>query len=230
MKKLFFSLVLGALCLCLWAQDGTLVYDTVVSKTRFSYSWGLRYSYEFFNVDATLIKYGTFPPERQPVDGKAKVHGVSAVFQAEWKYFILDLAPGMYWGSVSGGGRKWDDYGGSIQALGKFPLTDFVGPRDSKVHLSFLLGPEVMIRDGVGPYINGGVDLGFKATPHHILFMEGLYGMSVGGPAGEGSRYDNSESYHQSDSHKFQVTIGIKTLIMEDVFYLDGKEVGRRRR
>jgi hypothetical protein len=171
------------------------------------------------------------------INAVAKWNGWSLAWQAEWKYFALDIAPAVYMSRVSGGNPGHDFWvGGSIQALAKFPVTDLFLPRDNRFYFSLLAGPEFMIRDGIGGYINWGGDLGIRATMHHILFLGFLAGVSMGPPAGgvKRSRFEEPDYYverhSESTTWKFQWTLGIKTRTVEDVFYLKGKEVGHRRR
>jgi hypothetical protein len=230
MKKIFFVLVCVVLCVCLWAQEGTIVYDTIITKSRFSYSYGLRYSYEFADVNAIT----TFPWFQNSVV-EASWNGFSPVFQADWKYFVLDIAPALY--MLKAGSRSDTFFGGSVQPLLKLPVSDMIHDYLSaqlfdELYLAFLVGPELMYNNGFALFINGGLDLGFAITNHHILFFEFL---------GGGSLTDFDErvprrllgqalSSDLKNSTKFQFTLGIKTRILENVFYLEGREVARRRR
>jgi hypothetical protein len=75
-----------------------------------------------------------------------------------------------------------------------------------------------------------------------MFFVQGLLGMSGPFGIGDGGPADVEkviETYfpggyvRQWEPHpsvKVQITVGIKTLIISDVFYLQGREVNRRRR
>jgi hypothetical protein len=230
MKKIFFALLCVAACACLWAQEGSIVYDTVMTKSRFSYSVGLRYSYEFADVNAIRMI------RPQNLTTEAFWHGFSPVFQADWKYFVLDIAPSFY---IIKTGNDEDSFftgGGSIQPLLKLPFSDLL--RDhlnvqvfNTVYFSLLTGPEIMYNNGFACFFNGGFDLGFTVGDHHILFFEFLGGGSLT-DFDERVPKDLLEAVSRDlkNSTKFQFTLGIKTRILEDVFYLKGKEVARRRR
>ncbi|MDR1618021.1 MAG: hypothetical protein LBS06_03100 [Treponema sp.] len=229
MKRILFILALLVVCSCLWAQT---VYDTVVTRSRFSYSWAFRYASEFFGVETERSMYdymGTYITSFH--DGDAGWNGFGVVYRAEWKYFMLDLAPSVdVWYTSDGKGTTTADFSVSIQPLLKLPLVD------KKFTLSLLAGPEFKIRQEFGMYINGGLDIGFKLTDHHVLFLGGLCGFDLIGPPMYNNAVDRFDEaygmgYHDwHSSTRIQVTLGIKTLMLEDVFYLNGKEVNRRRR
>jgi hypothetical protein len=230
---MFFILVLVLMYPCLWAQQGTTVYDTVVTRSRFSYSWAFRYAPEFFDVEvhsSYLAPWGFFSTTEY--DNEAGWDGLGVVYRAEWKYFVLDLAPSLdIWHTHGGKSTTTADFSVSVQPLLKLPLVD------KKFLLSLLAGPEIKLRGNFGMYLNGGLDIGFKVTDHHVLFLGGLFGIDITGPPmydNTSSRYKDAwganNSYNTQGATKFQITLGIKTLQLEDVFYLNGKEVNRRRR
>jgi hypothetical protein len=227
MKRILFILALLVVCSCLWAQT---VYDTVVTRNRFSYSWAFRYAHESFDVSMDFPGYGMNPYRHDKKE--AGWNGFGAVYRAEWKYFMLDLAPSIdLWRTYEGKDTTMVDFSISVQPLLKLPLID------KKFLLSLLGGPELKLRGDFGVYLNGGLDIGFKLTEHHVLFLGGLIGFDLTGvPTSDGTerRYEDAwlgaTKFKEKGATRLQLTLGIKTLKLEDVFYLKGKEVNRRRR
>jgi hypothetical protein len=227
MKRILFILVLILIYPCLWAQT---VYDTVVTRSRFSYSWAFRYANEFFDVSMDFPGYGINPGYHDKKE--AGWDGFGAVYRAEWKYFMLDLAPSIdVWRTYEGKDTTTVDFSISVQPLLKLPLID------KKFLLSLLGGPELKLRGDFDMYLNGGLDIGFKVTERHVLFLGGLVGFDLTGiPMRDDTdkRYEDAwpgaTRFKEKGATRLQITLGIKTLKLEDVFYLDGKEVNRRRR
>jgi hypothetical protein len=158
-------------------------------------------------------------------------NGYSLFYQAGWKYFMLDIAPSIF--SVSGLDFPRTYLGLSVQPALVFPLTDFLFS-DPQFHVAFFVGPQLIMRNRVGIYGVGGIDLGFAATKHHIVFLQ----VSGGGGDSGGASHDDFDMGPQEwvtdvwshSAWKFQVTLGVKTRVMDDVFYLEGKEIGRKRK
>jgi hypothetical protein len=229
MKRVLCILALVLPLPFLWAQEGTgFEYDKITTESRFAYSWGLRYSSEFTDMDVEIrnANNGSYTNEFRTMTSD----GFNLFFQAAWKYLTLDIAPGYY--IASGLDHGGNDIGVSIQPALVLPLTELLSP-NAKFQVSFFFGPEFILRDRFGIYGAGGIDLGFAATEHHIVFLRASAGFGESG----GARRDDIDPGSGQVTNvwpymawKFQAALGVKTRVLEDVFYLDNKETGHRRR
>ncbi|MDR3146173.1 MAG: hypothetical protein LBU21_07840 [Treponema sp.] len=232
MKKLFLVLLLGFVAFpCLWAEE-EFVYDTVVTETRFTHGTGLRFGYENINVTYTeWVSYSTGP---WGYSGRSqeRTKGVTFTYpgfayQAEWQYFMLDVSMGLPSHSADNGRT---DIGGTIRPMARCAVVD-----NEKLRYTVLLGPEFMISRSMGMSINLVQEIGTKVTERFMPFL----GLSVGFDFSHGDyNYERLLSYQNlnygnMDVHsglQFQFTLGLKTMVLEDIFYYNNREVHRRRR
>jgi hypothetical protein len=109
------------------------------------------------------------------------------------------------------------------------------------LHFSVLAGPELLVvKDNISMFMNMGVDFGIETSKRNILFFQFVFGFAVDDKEFVSDSFfldspSPAPSYSPvrsdgRDAIKFQFTVGLKTMQLDDVFYLKGKEVGRRRR
>ncbi|MDR3146585.1 MAG: hypothetical protein LBU21_09930 [Treponema sp.] len=242
MKKLFLVLLSFVLAFpCLWAED-EFVYDTVVTETRFTHGTGFRFGYEdiWARVKYYEWRWASYPTGwggwsttswKETWDEEEGVTFMypGLAYQAEWKYFMLDISIGGVF--HNGNRRNSRDMGGTIRPMVRYAVVD-----NEKLRYTLLLGPELMLSDSIGASVNLVQELGVKLNERFMPFL----GFSIGFDFKHGS-YDIEDlvyrpsysSVDDIDVHPgpvFQFTLGLKTMVLEDVFYYKNKEVYRRRR
>ena len=142
MKKGFVVLiVLGFICTGLWAQN-TIVYDTVVPTVKYRYSLGFRYNFGFYNFHFQKRDWVYNTPGNNPWEpqnqwnwnqsdvfyfGRYNRNAPSLFYQAEWKFFIFNIAPTLNFMRIKDrepNGRESDDFlngGASYNSSGPGP-------------------------------------------------------------------------------------------------------------
>jgi len=220
-----------------------VIYDTIVPQVRFSYNIGFRYSSD--NLFSISYNTQSWNPVGPPIEGTAWADyvntGLGLFYQAEWKHFMLRIAPSYQFMSLHVY-RSTNVYGnlsndkstiaGDIQPLYRLSLAN------GNFQSDFFAGPELSLGWGLGMGVLAGFDLGFKITQHHCLVL----GLAAGCPIldfVDGSFLtpygfkDYIDKPYNNLSYglpwKVQLSIGIRTLVIEDVYYYQGEEVGRRR-
>jgi hypothetical protein len=235
MKKLFLVFMTALAFPCLWAADD-FVYDNVVTETRFTHGTGFRFGFENIRgtVDVAELMYIHDPGWPQGMwyyheeSWTVRFMNPGLTWQAEWKYFMLDIAPG--WTFWTGDRSQMDGPGFSVQPMARYALVD-----NQKLRYTVLLGPNFLIDiDGID--ISAGLtqELGLKINDRFMPFLG--FGLGLGFGMGD-VVYDVVRESYGSDNIgtgspeiRFQFTLGLKTMILEDVFYYRGREVHRRRR
>ncbi|MDR0669318.1 MAG: hypothetical protein LBF95_04475 [Treponema sp.] len=237
MKKLFLLvLVFMPVFPCLWAADD-FVYDTVVTETRFTHGMGFRFGFEHHSGTIRLGRreYNPVSMSNRYVSWneswEASFMNPGLGYQAEWKYFALDIAPGwMFW---DGHRSSRNSPGLSVQPMARYPVLD-----NEKLRYVVLLGPNFLVDmfyASIGTYANLTQEFGVKITERFMPFL-GL-GIGIGISRNymikkvvEDSYTDWGDVRFKQPTIRFQVTLGLKTMVLEDVFYYRNKEVYRRRR
>ena len=240
----------------LWAQ--TTIYDTVVPETKYAYSFGLRYMYE--RSTFSLEEYGgptTWGANYKDIYFlKYERYGFSLFGQVEWKHFILGIAPSYSFmklddrkptskeednqGLKTDNNKRiakfddtldWDNFGVDIQLLFKLPLVD------KNFKLFMYAGPEFAFNKGLSLNVMAGVDLGFKLTTHHALFIspsigalmfDAKHGKGFASPAFYEFVDFADEFIGNGPPMKIQVSVGIRTFVLGNGYYYQGERTGRR--
>ncbi|MDR0730540.1 MAG: hypothetical protein LBF63_02655 [Treponema sp.] len=237
MKKYFLAIFAFALVLpSLWAAD-EFVYDTVVTETRFTHGLGFRFGYTGIQAN---VSYRQWIPDRGSYLSWDRTNIVTFMYpaisyQAEWEYFMLDLSGGMVFHTRGGMQSSIASMGFSIRPMVRYAAVD-----SQKLRYTLLLGPECLLIDGApGLAVNLVQEIGAKINERFMPFL----GLGIGynifyGNYGPIRRLLNSSRDFESGIDemglrpdlRFEITVGLKTMLLEDVFYYKGREVRRRRR
>ena len=241
MKKgltIFIVLFLFVTASVLWAD---LVYDTAVPESRFSYSIGAKCSLEAFTFETRK--------ETSYYEGHYSNVIFGLFYQAEWKYFVMKIAPVCHFDFFSAYPNAGEDmqykngfgiesFGFDLNFLFRLPLVN------RNFTLAFMAGPEADLEFfgiyGLGLNALLGLDMGFKVTEHHYLFLSFSAGMPIITTNGwqnfiglssnwdyvfarEGFDYVRSQGWPL----KLELSLGLRTRIIDYTYYYKGKEVGR---
>jgi opacity protein-like surface antigen len=233
MKKLFLVVMVALVFPCLWAEDD-FVYDEVVTGTRFTHGTGFRFVFGNTSGHVRLEK-ATYDPMSgwyyysRTEPWTATFTNPGLIYQAEWKYFMMDI--GLGWASWSTKGEQKDGPGLSVQPMARYAPVD-----NQKIRYAILLGPNFLIdTGGLDVSVNLAQELGVKINDRFMPFLGLGLGLNIYGENvtdlirdSYGSQAKSVEG--ESADIRFQFTLGLKTMVLEDVFYYQGKEVHRRRR
>jgi hypothetical protein len=243
---LFLILIKGGL----WAQliSNTVVYDTIVQTPKYSYSIGLVSSMEVLNM-----QYGINDPLTNVNSEWAAEYssfGGGAFFQVEWRYFIFGINGGYAHLNLQSDRNEKEfykilnidapidkhTYKINAQFLGRLPLVE------KDFGLSLFLGPELATNIHVGVNVLAGFDMGFKLTSHHSLVLGASAGIPVFPflePLGYSALYNQLDGSRDGSRIKstaftgipiyFQIFLGIRTVVTENIYYYGGHEVARGR-
>ncbi|MDR2376360.1 MAG: hypothetical protein LBD96_07980 [Treponema sp.] len=237
MKKYLLVFAFALALPCLWAADD-FVYDTVVTGTRFTHGTGFRFGLE--NTQGT-VQVRELRSTYNPISGWQNTWfedekdwivtfmNPGLTYQAEWKYFMLDIAPG--WAFWNGNHEQMNSPGLSVQPMARYPVVD-----NQKLRYTVLMGPNFLVNiAGIDISANLSQELGVKINDRFMPFL----GFGLGVPLAGGSMTEEVITHSYNDTKNFnpgppricfQITLGLKTMVLEDVFYYRGKEVHRRRR
>jgi hypothetical protein len=144
---------------------------------------------------------------------------------------MLDMALG--WTFWDGRHDQMDGPGLSVQPMARYALVD-----NQKLRYTVLLGPNFLINiAGVDISANLAQEIGVKVSDRFMPFL----GLGLGFNFVRADVIDDVVRHSYSSSSvrdisngspeiRFQFTLGLKTMILEDIFYYRGREVHRRRR
>jgi hypothetical protein len=245
---LFFAILFISITLGLNAEP--LVYDQVEYETRFSYSIG--FAATFMGGGNAYISHSNVNISNDITMEYDSTY-MGLYYQAEWRRFALIVSPHLYSMRVesvnnyvydSSGqsinlgflGSETEFFGISISPLYRHPLVD------KSFQFGLYAGPVIELNTDMNFGLSGivGLDLGYKLTSHHALIFGISAGVSIlsadggaGAPLGLKSMIVNNNTGSTFNSaeggFKLQFLLGIRTFIYDEVFYYQGKEVGRRR-
>ena len=244
-KKFIIFLAFLFVGIGLWATP--LMYDEIRYETNFSYSIGFRFTPQFVSLKTDGYQmqdygFGPFMDYRQ-INSDYQSYGFGLFYQAEWRYFILGIAPLLCFQSITPNDNGDNDiinhdeshsmFGCDVQLLFRLPIL-----RGGSV-FSLFAGPEINISNSFGLHVMGGLDCGLPVTDHHVLFINfggGLQILDSSTTTGGADWILNNRYNVGSDNTstrgpgvKFQVSVGIRTLRIDEVYYYQGKEVERNR-
>ena len=237
---IFLCLPMGAV----WAQmiSDSVVYDTVTEKSKFSYTVGARMNMEWqsfhFEINNSGNNFGT--------DGNFSSMAPGIFLQAEWRYFMLCIAPSYCFQNINID-REYnlfmrtasldspDQQTGrlDIQFLFRLPIID------RSFQMALYLGPEFTASVEFQLNMRGGVDFGFMLTKHHYLYLSAFSGipvpMSHGTPSVMGwnnkSEHINWNNLQQTYTYmpvQFQFSLGLRIKVYKKTYYYRDNEVDSR--
>ena len=218
----------------------TVVYDTIIEKTRFSYSVGglfITNNNSFRIPDARDLGGGM----KDDIYGNFYNYGYGGFFQGEWKYFVMGLD--IYYHArtlrhspfenTSNNGWNETEYahhgtGGDLRFLFRLPLVN----RDYTI--AILAGPELSFRANIGISALAAFDLGFKLTQHHFFFLEyaqcfplidGSGNMYFAGTSPMIEKYLKNQNIEARFPFGMQMSTGIRVQVYKKTYYYKDHEV-----
>jgi len=225
----------------LWAD---FVYDNVVTQSKFSYSIGVKYGVQVGGLPIDFSYYNEDSSKQENITGWFNDMYASLYYQADWRYFILGIMPFFRWQNLSAfenryifgkyitqdGSNSSDQqiYGFNTQFLFRLPLVNM------DYTIALFAGPEVTISMAGAINLIGGLDLGFRLTKHHFLFLNaGVVISTRQEPVGMGNVLSklHYDSYRNNGGMPIgmQLSIGIRTKTYQRTYYYKDIEVGRGR-
>jgi len=240
----------------LWAQKtGTgIIYDTIVPEARFTYSVGASMSMGGSWSGGDNISY-KYIDELYRGDAKYNFTNPGIFYQAEWENFVLGINPTFYMANMrvfindpkfntdhqyENGefnlGQSFPSL--DLQFLGKIPLVK------KDYTISILGGGGATISNLVSFNALAGLDIGFRLTSHHFLFLNYYQNIPIINSRGRFMKFTGLTNfkdkhdevvYHNADFQTgfpfiMQWSVGIRTTVYQDIYYYKNQEVGRARK